>query len=240
MSTYRIVFFTNPLIGRAYQKHFKITHLYKCRNFSTTVSSQIKPRQASTLKLALIGAGFGAAFGTAYSLYNEWTDKVTAHIIHERKEVKVLDELPKVKITKRIINPKDNSGLELVMFQFQTCPFCCKVRAFLDYMGLSYSVVEVDAVLRQDLKWSDYKKVPMVLAKRKDGKYIQLTDSSTIISVIASYVNDKSQDIGDIANLYPNVTFFNDKGTKTSDVMNKYFLMYQDNVPKNINKDQMQ
>lgn len=63
----------------------------------------------------------------------------------------------------------DQSGLKLVLYQYQTCPFCCKVRAFLDYHGISYDIIEVDPVLRQAIKWSDYKKVPILLAKMEDG-----------------------------------------------------------------------
>lgn len=58
----------------------------------------------------------------------------------------------------------------MILFQYRTCPFCCKVRAYLDARGISYEVVEVDAVLRQAIKWSGYKKVPIVLAK-VDGGY---------------------------------------------------------------------
>jgi len=76
-----------------------------------------------------------------------------------------------------------------VLFQFQTCPFCCKVRAFLDYMGISYSVVEVDAVLRQDIRWSSVKKVPMVLIRQQDGKYVQMVDSSAIVSPMSPIPN---------------------------------------------------
>lgn len=70
----------------------------------------------------------------------------------------------------QVINDSDTSNLSLVLFQYRTCPFCCKVRAYLDARGISYEVVEVDAVLRQAIKWSGYKKVPIVLAK-VDGGY---------------------------------------------------------------------
>lgn len=70
----------------------------------------------------------------------------------------------------QVINEADTSNLQLVLFQYQTCPFCCKVRAYLDARGLSYEIVEVDAVLRQAINWSDYKKVPILLAK-VDGGY---------------------------------------------------------------------
>lgn len=68
--------------------------------------------------------------------------------------------------------PTDSTGLNLVLYQYPTCPFCCKVRAFLDFYGLSYDVVEVDPVLRSQMKWSDYKKVPILLADIGDGKYL--------------------------------------------------------------------
>lgn len=69
----------------------------------------------------------------------------------------------------QIATAGDQSGLKLVLYQYQTCPFCCKVRAFLDYYGISYDIVEVDPVLRQSIKWSEYKKVPILLAKVENG-----------------------------------------------------------------------
>ncbi len=44
--------------------------------------------------------------------------------------------------------------------KYRTCPFCCKVRAFLDYYGINYDVIEVNSVTRKQLKWSkEYRKV---------------------------------------------------------------------------------
>lgn len=54
-------------------------------------------------------------------------------------------------------------GLRLTLYQYKTCPFCSKVRAFLDYHGLHYDVVEVNPVLRQEIKWSAYRKVPILM-----------------------------------------------------------------------------
>lgn len=70
--------------------------------------------------------------------------------------------------------PGDSSGLKLTLYQYQTCPFCCKVRAFLDYYGISYDVVEVDPVLRQSIKWSMYKKVPILVAKLENGYQVNI------------------------------------------------------------------
>lgn len=143
----------------------------------------------------------------------------------------LLDKKPDVKIMRQIINENDNSGLDITLFQFQTCPFCCKVRAFLDYSGLSYSVVEVDAVLRQDIKWSKSKKVPTVLVKTKDGKYLQLNDSSMIISALTSFLVGGKTDMKEVADFFP-VTEFEDVYGKVHDIANKYFVMYQQNKPK--------
>ena len=43
-----------------------------------------------------------------------------------------------------------------------------EARAFLDYYGLNYDVVEVNSVLRSQVKWSKYKKVPIVVVEYKD------------------------------------------------------------------------
>lgn len=54
-------------------------------------------------------------------------------------------------------------GLKLTLYQYKTCPFCSKTRAFLDYYGLPYEIVEVNPVMRQEIKWSTYRKVPILM-----------------------------------------------------------------------------
>lgn len=56
-----------------------------------------------------------------------------------------------------------DGGPILTLYQYKTCPFCSKVRAFLDYHGLSYEIVEVNPVMRQEIKWSAYRKVPILM-----------------------------------------------------------------------------
>ncbi|XP_055323707.1 prostaglandin E synthase 2 [Sitodiplosis mosellana] len=196
------------------------------------------PRSKQYLKALLNGVGVGLAVGIGHAVYTSYKSK-DAHLVHERTEAFVLDELPNVKIIRKIVNTKDNHNLDLVLFQYQTCPFCCKVRAFLDGNQFSYSVVEVDAVLRQDIKWSPYKKVPMLLARTKDGKYIQLGDSSMIVSVLSSYLIDPSLDVSEYAKLYPSISYMNDEGKKIHDILNKYHLIYGEKIPKNKSKDDL-
>lgn len=231
-------------LGHMRHVYFRTPHTSRSAGISRNLiqhrlQSSVPKRSGgpSTLKLAILGTTLGATGGTIYSLYSNWKDG-NAHKEHERTQPAVIKEFPpNVQITKRFVNPKDNSGLDITLFQFQTCPFCCKVRAFLDYMGISYKVVEVDAVLRQDIKWAAQKKVPMVLIRQRDGRYVQMSDSSAIISLIATYLNDKKTDIGELAQFYPTISFFDDNQKKKHDIMNKYFLMYQDHTPKGHSKE---
>lgn len=100
------------------------------------------PRRSTYLKSLLNGVGVGLAFGVGYAIYTSYKSK-DAHLIHEKTEAFIVDKLPNVKIIRKVVNPKDNHNLNLILFQYQTCPFCCKVRAFLDGNQFSYSVVEV-------------------------------------------------------------------------------------------------
>lgn len=52
------------------------------------------------------------------------------------------------------------------------------ISAFLDYYDIPYKVVEVNPFSKKEIKWSDYKKVPILVV---DGE--QLVDSSGIISL---------------------------------------------------------
>ncbi|KAF8398985.1 hypothetical protein HHK36_014850 [Tetracentron sinense] len=71
--------------------------------------------------------------------------------------------------------PKD-----VVLYQYEACPFCNKVKAFLDYNKIPYKVVEVNPISKKEIKWSDYKKVPVLTV---DGE--QMVDSSDIIDKLA-------------------------------------------------------
>ncbi|GMY23972.1 prostaglandin E synthase 2-like isoform X1 [Fagus crenata] len=72
--------------------------------------------------------------------------------------------------------PSELVPKEVVLYQYEACPFCNKVKAFLDYYDIPYKVVEVNPLSKKEIKWSDYKKVPILMV---DGE--QLTDSSVII-----------------------------------------------------------
>ncbi|XP_014206396.1 prostaglandin E synthase 2 [Copidosoma floridanum] len=191
-----------------------------------------RPKSKNILKLSLIGASFGITLGAAYALkrINDSRQK----LVLEGVEIKhnILKYKPNVKTSRRIISPLDTTGLKLTLFQYQTCPFCCKVRVLLDYYGLSYDVVEVDPVMRKEINWSDYKKVPILLTKVTNG-YQPLNDSSMVISTLTSYLHDRTKNIEDLVSYYPITAVYNEKGRLQYEVINKYFLMYQNSIPKN-------
>jgi microsomal prostaglandin-E synthase 2 len=66
-----------------------------------------------------------------------------------------------------------------VLYQYESCPFCNKVRAYLDWRRIPYTVVEVDPLLKRALAFSEYKKVPLAVI---DGA--ATGDSSAIIDAL--------------------------------------------------------
>ncbi|XP_042508854.1 prostaglandin E synthase 2-like [Macadamia integrifolia] len=78
----------------------------------------------------------------------------------------------------------------VVLYQYEACPFCNKVKAFLDYYDIPYKVVEVNPISKREINWSDYKKVPILTV---DGE--QLVDSSDIINKLSHKIHpEKSID----------------------------------------------
>lgn len=78
-----------------------------------------------------------------------------------------------------------SSPPEIVLYQYEVCPFCNKVRAYLDYHGIPYQVVEVDPLRKTELKdfSEDYRKVPIALINNK-----QVNGSGAVIETVRSLV----------------------------------------------------
>ncbi|XP_029296332.1 prostaglandin E synthase 2 [Cottoperca gobio] len=112
-------------------------------------------------------------------------------------------------------------GLKLTLYQYKTCPFCSKVRAFLDYHGLPYEIVEVNPVMRKEIKWSAYRKVPILMV---DGD-VQLNDSSVIISSLKTHLITKEKSMTEILRCYPEMKSVNDRGKEVTEYSNKYWVM---------------
>ncbi|MEQ2184124.1 hypothetical protein GOODEAATRI_004739 [Goodea atripinnis] len=90
---------------------------------------------------------------------------------------------------------------KMTLYQYKTCPFCSKVRAFLDFYGLPYEIVEVNPVMRQEIKWSSYRKVPILM------------------------VDAELKSLSDIIRCYPEMKAVNDRGKEVTEYNNKYWLM---------------
>ncbi|KAF7205332.1 prostaglandin E synthase 2 isoform X4 [Nothobranchius furzeri] len=158
--------------------------------------------------LTSVRAGAGSALGCAFllggglGLYQTVKLSVQQHLADEDRKV-------------------SGDGLKLTLYQYKTCPFCSKVRAFLDYYGLEYDIVEVNPVMRQEIKWSSYRKVPILMV---DGE-LQLNDSSVIISSIRTFMTNKEKKMSDIVRCYPEMKSLNERGKEVMEYNNKYWLM---------------
>lgn len=80
---------------------------------------------------------------------------------------------------------------EVTLYQFESCPFCRKVRACLDYHRLPYEIVEVHPLSKAETKEiaSDYKKVPILRIDAENGTKVQLRDSKTIVNALLAERN---------------------------------------------------
>lgn len=79
----------------------------------------------------------------------------------------------------------------ITLWQYEVCPFCCKVKAVLDYHKIPYQVIEVNPLTKSELKWHpDYRKVPVVkmLLKTSSGEEdeVVVVDSTWIVSRLAA------------------------------------------------------
>nr|CAD7574676.1 unnamed protein product [Timema californicum] len=206
------------------------------RSLSSKLGGKTPERSWTVMRLGLLSIGVGTLAGAGYS-YKK-LQQARAPVINKDfgAQGPLLVTLPQVAVSRQVISPTDHTGLQLVLFQYPTCPFCCKVRAFLDYYGFSYDVVEVNPVLRQQIRWSSYKKVPIVVAK-VEGGYQQLNDSSLIVSSLASYLHDPMGGLPNVLKCYPTINFNDDDGSLRSEIMNRYFLMFQGDIPTGRTKE---
>ena len=58
-----------------------------------------------------------------------------------------------------------------------------------------------------------------------------------IISSLASFLREKNQDLLKIVKFYPVVEYSEEDGSKRSEIMNRYFLMFGDEEPVDRTKE---
>nr|CAA6806094.1 MAG: Glutathione S-transferase [uncultured Thiotrichaceae bacterium] len=67
----------------------------------------------------------------------------------------------------------------LALYQFRSCPFCGKVRAFMNHTGIAYDTVEVTPFGMKELDFTDHKKVPVL----RDGDET-IVESAAIVEYL--------------------------------------------------------
>lgn len=132
-------------------------------------------------------------------------------------------------LSRKIVNEQDKTNLNLRLYQYQSCPYCCKVRAFLDYYGFSYEVIEVNPVTKSQIKFSkDYKKVPIVTSTQVDKP---LMESSLIVSILGTFLTLPNRKLPECTDFYPIIDGFNQEtGKPQLNYPNKFFVMNEDSL----------
>lgn len=121
---------------------------------STSAHSRSAPRHESGSRLSRPAALFICASSAA----------TTLAFASPLGRVPALAEYSTVASTATAVS--DTSATpEIVLYQYEVCPFCNKVRAYLDYHDVPYRVVEVDPLRKTELSDFDksYRKVPIAV-----------------------------------------------------------------------------
>jgi len=83
------------------------------------------------------------------------------------------------------------AGPVLELYRYTTCPYCGKVKAFLDYYGIPHKTVEVEPMFKSQLGESKYKKLPQLRFGGEGGAY--LVDSDLVVDTLAELVGSGAQ-----------------------------------------------
>jgi len=182
-------------------------------------------------RVLLVGLISGAVAGGLVGFYNYrkgMAESITSIANDSLTKEFLLDSPPPYFPPIRSIStPGLDQGVKITLYQYQTCPFCCKARVFLDYFGFNYDVIEVNSVMRTQVKWSKYKKVPIVVVQYGD-KIIQVNDSTVIVSALYSLLVDAADTkLEQVMDCYPTIRYMDD-GVEKSEIQNKYFLMFNE------------
>ena len=149
------------------------------RRFSSAGSKAASTSTAHRIASIL---GLSASFAGVYFYYI--TCPAKAHWKNPQAEVFIEREQTSNQLERVEQVPKLG---KVTLYQYQTCPFCCKVRTFLDYYGIDYEIVEVNPLMRRELSFSKYKKVPIVVIgdlqvgdKRDQGSFVNSSQHFTL------------------------------------------------------------
>lgn len=101
-------------------------------------------------------------------------------------------------------SPYHNFPLSLHLYQFENCPYCSQIRAYLDYFGFSYTITEVDSYTKEELtKFTKARKLPiLVLEDVISRKKWHLANATAILSALESLRNEKHINFSKILDFY--------------------------------------
>ncbi len=86
----------------------------------------------------------------------------------------------------------NSQGVHVVLYQYQTCPFCNKVRAYLDMQKIPFTVVEVNPLFKGEMAFSkEYRNVPIAVVNGT-----QVNNSADIIKHVDSLLGSGSRPSG--------------------------------------------
>lgn len=86
------------------------------------------------------------------------------------------------------VNSKTSTEpLNITLYQYATCPFCNRVKSYLDYVQLDYSVVEVNPMNKKELKPLNQTQVPVAVVN-----HTTIANSTTIIEQIHAMLDPKT------------------------------------------------
>lgn len=77
---------------------------------------------------------------------------------------------------------------KVIVYQYKICPFCNRVKSYLDFLRIPYETVEVNPLTKGELSFSkDYRKVPIAVFDAT-----QVNDSSPILEHISAEIVSKA------------------------------------------------
>ena len=115
--------------------------------------------------LAVVGAG-----GTIYAARLRKNKTSTADDVND------VEAISKLSI-------EDLRKHGVILYRYLTCPFCGKLKAFLDYQNIPYELVEVDPLFKSQMKGMGYSKVPFLQINTENPEEkLKMGDSYEIVT----------------------------------------------------------
>lgn len=121
---------------------------------------------------------------------------------------KLLKTNPHTNFLKSQIENKDSAysefPLSIHLYQYECCPYCSQIRAYLDYFGFNYHLTEVDSYSKEELeKFTKARALPiLVLEDKLNKKKWHLANATAILSALESVRNDKHINFSTLLNQY--------------------------------------